>query len=42
MNNKKNNIQDAGSVECGRFVPTCAITLLPMMIIFVEEKLKLL
>ena len=42
MNKKKNNIQGAGAVECGRVIPMCAIVLLPVMIIFVEEKLKLL
>jgi len=43
MCQKKNHSQIAGSVECGRDVPMSTIALLPvMMIIFVEEKLKLL
>ncbi len=43
MCQKKNHSHIAGSVEYGRDVPMNAIALLPvMMIIFVEEKLKLL
>ena len=42
MCNKKSRIQVAGLCESGQAVPLSAIDALSMMIIFVEEKRKLL
>ncbi len=42
MCNKKSHIQVAGLFDCGQAVPLSAVDALPMMIIFVEEKRKLL
>ena len=42
MNRKKSHIQSVGLVECERVVPMCAVAALPVMVILVEERLKLL
>jgi hypothetical protein len=39
---KKNDIQVAGSVECGKAMPQSAIFALPVMMVIIMEKLKLL
>jgi hypothetical protein len=39
---KKNHIQVAGSVKCGKALPQGVALALPVMVIIVMEKLKLL